>query len=389
MTSGSRRSGGEGTGEGWITIRGEISGVELDAACAGMGIAIDRERRRGWQRSGLFPLPAIAAGAADAGGSRRAAAYHRDSPTLAAYLDAMVPDESPRGRHESVRRAVEAIRLLRLRAGHGPRSEPGEDRFYVMVQASLAEMCARRRPPEPPEPPIRTRRRAVPGSNDIPRWTTLAGGLTAPELEGACRARGVHLDRSRRTYWQSERAFPQPERRLLHPPEGRGGARGYYHRGAVDLACLIDYAVRADHPAKTQPWRYSARDLGPVLASWREGVDEEAFFRRVAATMPLIVHGEPVPGIMPRHRDVLPARQQRVGEAERGEALDATARVSEAIADSWVADHATQPVPERLVVWFRLERAGPDDWRIADAGARPTSHSRQRGRDGGASAGPG
>ena len=37
-----------------------------------------------------------------------------------------------------------------------------------------------------------------------------------------------------------------------------------------------------------------------------------------------------------------------------------------------------EPSPDRLVVWFRLERTGPDAWRIAAEGARRTAHDAQR-----------
>lgn len=209
------------------------------------------------------------------------------------------------------------------------------------------------------------------------RWATGAGVLTARDLEEACRVRGVRLDRARRTYWQSERVFPQPERRALRPPAGRGGARGYYHPGAVDLASLIDYVVRSDHPAKAGAWRCSARDLAPVLTGWRADADEDAFYTRVAGLMPLIRAGGPIPGVVPRHRDVFPPGQGRVAERERDAALGTTARVAEAIVDGWLVENGAGPVPERLIVWLRLERTGPRNWRIADAGARPTRRGRR------------
>lgn len=225
------------------------------------------------------------------------------------------------------------------------------------------------------------------------RWVTRTGHLTAAELEAACAARGVRMDRARRTYWQSERVFPQPERRLLHPPEGRGGARGYYHRGAVDLAWLIDYAMRLDHPAKAERWRCTAPELAAVLAAWRRegvrgdaGAAEEAFYAHLAGAVGIAAGGRPIPGVEPRHRDVLPPGQRRVEARRREEALRATAEVTQAIADGWSAEHAGEPPPEKLVVWFRLERAGPGSWRIADAGARRTSHDAQRLRAAGEAA---
>jgi hypothetical protein len=98
--------------------------------------------------------------------------------------------------------------------------------------------------------------------------------------------------------------------------------------------------------------------------------------------LPLIASGDPLPGVAPPHRDVLPSGQRRLEEEERAPALRATARVAQAIADDWVAEHAAEPPPTRLVVWFRMERVGPDHWKIADAGARPTSHGRLRARSG-------
>lgn len=157
----------------------------------------------------------------------------------------------------------------------------------------------------------------------------------------------------------------------------------------MDLACLIDYATRVNHPAKSEPWRCAARDLAQVLAVWRaeaEGEEaaaqEEALYARIEDVMPLVRDGSPIPGIAARHRDVLPHGQRRLDEGEREAALDATARVAGAIVDGWVAGHASNPTPARLVVWFRLERAGPENWRIADAGAPPASHERRRGRVG-------
>jgi hypothetical protein len=213
------------------------------------------------------------------------------------------------------------------------------------------------------------------------RWTTRAGSLAADELEERCRAHGVLLDRGRRAYWQSERAFPQPARRRLRPPEARGGARGYYHPGAVDLARLVDYAVRADHPAKRARWRWTVREVAALLARWRAeaGDDEAAVLARIGTMVPLIATGEPLPDGRPPHRDVLPPGQERVPDGAREEALAATARVAEALADGWIAGRAGDEIPDRLVVWLRMERSGPDAWRIAAAGAGPTTRRRRRG----------
>ncbi len=381
MTGGSWRNGRVGACERWVTARGAITGAELDAACERMGVALGRERRRLWQRSGLFPLPAhrwSEPGSAES----RPGAYHPGAPWLAAFLDTRVVGSGRGGDLVSVR---DAVRLLRIRAGDLPGADGGEDRFYALVQDALEGLRSRRGPtsaaPQAGEAAGRRRDTGTPVP-EPPRWTTAAGTLTAAELEAACRDKGVHLDRARRTYWQSERAFPQPERRRLRPPEGRGGARGYYHAGAVDLACLVDYAVRADHIAKSGSWRCSARELAHVLADWRAQVPDDEFYERIAEMIPLIDAGRPIPGVGGRHRDVLPAGQRRLDETERQTALRTTARVAEAIVDGWVAEHMPAVVPERLVVWFRLERAGPETWRIADAGARPTSHERQRAQNG-------
>jgi hypothetical protein len=219
----------------------------------------------------------------------------------------------------------------------------------------------------------------------VPRWITVRGDLTARELEQECRAHGVRLDRARRTYWQSERVFPQPERRLLTPPHGNGGARGYYRRGAIDLARVIDYIVTPGHPAKDRPWRCTIRELAPLIARWRTLVEtagggEDAFDAWVAGLIPFVEHGEPIPGLDPRHRDVLPPGQRRIAPGERAAALQMTAGVAQAIADDWIGAHSAETPPDRLVVWFRIERSGPDGWRIADAGARRTSHEAQRAR---------
>lgn len=219
----------------------------------------------------------------------------------------------------------------------------------------------------------------------VPRWITARGDLTARELERACRMHGVRLDRARRTYWQSERVFPQPERRLLTPPDGNGGARGYYRRGAVDLARVIDYIVTPEHPAKDRPWRCTIRELAPLVARWRAVVEtagggEDAFDAWVAGLIPFVERGEAIPGLDPRHRDILPPGQRRIAQDERAAALRTTAGVAQAIAEDWLGAHPADTPPDRLVVWFRLERSGPDGWRIADAGARRTSHEAQRAR---------
>ncbi|MGD9694866.1 MAG: hypothetical protein AB7V42_04290 [Thermoleophilia bacterium] len=217
------------------------------------------------------------------------------------------------------------------------------------------------------------------------RWVTAAGRLSAGELEAACRDRGVRADRGRRAYWQAERAFPQPERRALRVAGGRAGIRGYYHPGAVDLACLIDYVTRPDHPAKASPWRVPVRDLARSLATWRaeaggDGPEgEAALYARVAGLAPAIAAGAVIPGLDPAPRDVLPPGW-RPETLDRDEALGATAHVAEALANDWVRAHDGTADPDRLVVWFRLERAGPDRWRITDAGARRTRHEVERAR---------
>jgi hypothetical protein len=325
-------------------------------------VALDAQRRQEWEEAGLFPLPA----------DRR---YHRLAPLLAAFVQRVVGADPARADPERLRRARATIRLLRERAAEGHEPAAGEDRFYGFLQTILGDPVA---PPLPPS-----------GDGDAPpRWTTRSGTLTASALEAACAARGVVLDRARRTYWQAERVLPQPERRHLRPPEGRGGVRGYYHPGAVDLACVVDYAVRGDHPAKSEPWRCTVRELAALMAGWRERGDEDAFYARVAGMLPLIASGDPLPGVAPPHRDVLPSGQHRLEEGRRAPALRATARVAQAIADDWVAGHAGEPQPKRLVVWFRMERVGPDHWKIADAGARPTSHERLRARSDGARGDP-
>jgi hypothetical protein len=359
IAGGSSRSRAETSGP-WVSVAGDLPASELERAAAGLGIALDARRRREWAQAGLFPLPARAG-------------YHRLAPLLAAFVQRTVGAEPARADPERLRRALATIQLLRERAGEDHGSAAGEDRFYGFLQTILGDLVA---------PPLRP-----PADDEAPpRWTTRSGTLTASALEAACAERGVVLDRARRTYWQAERVFPQPERRPLRPPEARGGARGYYHAGAVDLACVVDYAVRGDHPSKPQPWRCTVRELGALMAGWRRqgDGDEDAFYARIAAMLPLIGSGDPLPGVAPPHRDVLPSDQHRLDEDERAPALRATARVAEAIADDWVAEHTAEPPPTRLVVWFRMERTGPDHWKIADAGARPTSHGRLRARPGGA-----
>ncbi|MCC6830836.1 MAG: hypothetical protein IT200_05760 [Thermoleophilia bacterium] len=207
-------------------------------------------------------------------------------------------------------------------------------------------------------------------------WVTARGDLSAGELEQACARRGVRLDRARRTYWQAQRVFPRPERRLLRPPAGNGGFRGYYHHGTVDLAELLDFAMRADHPAKRRAWRCRAADLAPVLTGWRHRfpADEDAFYEHVGRTLRAAVSAGWIADLTPVHGAVLPDGQRRVPVHRLDEAVSTAGLVAEAIADAWLDGHALADTPpDRLVVWFRLERTGPDRWRIAGTGARRTS----------------
>jgi hypothetical protein len=126
------------------------------------------------------------------------------------------------------------------------------------------------------------------------------------------------------------------------------------------------------------------------LARWRrearaetldEQAAEDAFYARVRAAVDRIGHGEPIEGIDPEHVDVLPNGQRRLAEGEEAMARMATAAVVQAVADQWLEAHADEPSPDRLVVWFRLERTGPAAWRIAAEGARRTAHDAQRLRE--------
>lgn len=386
MTGGARRSGRVGGQSRWVTLRGELSGREVDAACARLGVPGGRERRRRWQSCGLFPLPASTTHRGGGGGG----AYHPEAASLAAYVHALTELDAEASRTTATIRAHEAIRRLRLRANDHGSSPVAEDRFYVAVRAARASLIPPAAPFRTVEDERRVRRAAESSGRRPPRWVTIAGSISARELEEQAATHGVRLDRARRTYWQAERVFPQPERRLIRPPEGSGGARGYYHPGATDLARIIDYIVSPGHPAKAQEWRCSVRELSGTIGRWREEADaaagghgarsERVFYERVAGLVGHAEAGLPIPGLEPSHRDVLPDGQRRVASAQAGSAIDATARVTQAIADEWVSSHPGDPAPDRLVVWFRLERSGPGDWRIADAGARRTSHDSTRAR---------
>lgn len=360
----------------WRTVRGSMSGARLDAVCARIGVEVGRRTRRRWQRLGLFPLPVRP-------GSRCApsAAYHHRAPLLAVFLHGTLGPDPACAAPDAIRQARDTIALLRLRAVHLNGSLAGEDRFYALLGELVRGQPRQRVAGVDPSAtaPVAPRPARAPTYASPPRWTTTRGTLTAVELEAACRAQGARMDRARRTYWQSERAFPQPERRRLRPPEGNGGARGYYHAGAVALAVVVDYAARHDHPSKVRPWRCTVADVAEALAGWRaDARDEDGFYRRVEELLPLVAAGDPLPGLASRHRDVLPAACPRIADGERQEVLTATGRAVAALADAWVAGHADEPAPDRLVVWLRVERAGPGEWRISDAGARPTSHERQR-----------
>lgn len=341
-----------------------------------LGVPLDPARRRRWQRLGLFPLPVR-------GAEHRApgAAYHHRAPLLAVFLHRAIGPDPSRAAPDAVHEARNMVALLRLRAAHLNGSLAGEERFYALL-GEVLRGAARRRQRSNADPPAApdVRRPVASAPPSLPRWVTTRGTLSAAELEAACRVRGVRLDRARRTYWQSERAFPQPERRHLRPPEGNGGARGYYHAGAVALALVVDYAVRHDHPSKSRPWRCTVADVAHALAEWRAAAqDEDGFYRRIQAELlSLVGAGAPLPGMAGRHRDVLPVESPRIPRSERRDVLEETGRAAAALADAWVAGHGYEPTPDRLVVWLRVERGGAGEWRIADAGARPTSHERRR-----------
>jgi hypothetical protein len=380
--------------DAWRTRRGVLSASDLEDAVRGAGVRFDRSRRIYWQAHQLFPLPEVRwlSRPGVRGGSR--GFYHAEAPSLAVLLDALLPRRAARERI-SPAQVVELLARWREQAAS---ESPGDDaeaeeRFYARVRRVLESRRDRdgAAPAErfglarssPPSRPVQSgpRRR---------RWSTIAGTLTVAELEGACAELGVRLDRSRRTYWQVERVFPQPEVRWLPRVGGPGGSRGYFHPGTPTLAVLVDYAVRRDHPAKPEGWRCPPRQLASLLARWRrearaetldEQAAEDAFYARVRAAVDRIGHGEPIEGIDPEHVDVLPNGQRRLAEGEEAMARMATAAVVQAVADQWLEAHADEPSPDRLVVWFRLERTGPAAWRIAAEGARRTAHDAQRLRE--------
>jgi hypothetical protein len=370
------RNGHGGPPGPWRCVGGELTEAQLGAACAALGVAGGRARRRRWQRLGLFPLPVDDEGASTP-------AYHRQAPLLAALVHRLTAAGAASRLSEA--QAADLIRLLRARAVDPRGPEAAEDRFYGAVADALGRLDARRREAGEPAAPGPGR---LPRPAPRPRWITRAGELSAAELDAASAARGVRLDRARRTYWQAERVFPQPERRRLRPPEARGGVRGYYHPGAVELAWLVDYATRPDHPGKAHAWRCSTGELAGLLGRWRDEAGpgrhpvaaEDAFYAHVAEAAAAASEGRPIPGLEPAHRLALPIGDGRVPPREREAALRGATQVAQAIADAWLGDHPSEPEPERLVVWFRLERAGPDSWRVADAGARRTGHGARRVR---------
>ena len=359
---------------------------------AAMGVAHARERRARWQGIGIFPRPARRGAPANGDGASRPV-FHRQAPVLAAFLHEITTTDG--GSESDIStleaRASEIIRLLRLRA-HDPRGpDASEECFYALVGDALRGLSARRTWDTPVTDHADRRepaRRTATARPRAPRWITVAGELSAQELEEACRALGVRLNRARRTYWQSERFSPSRS----------DGSCGLRRRAAAHAATttLAPWTSRsssttrrgADHPAKTEAWRCPARALAPVIMGWRREASlgrgdqaaEDAFYARILDMAGLVRDGRPIPGIEPPHRDVLPPDQHRIGPGERAEALRTTARVAQAIADGWLVEHGPGPAPERLVVWFRLERSGPEDWRIADAGRPRTSHQAQRMR---------
>jgi len=395
MTSAARTSAGSpGV---WRTIIGSISVREVEQRCAERGVRLDRARRTYWQAHGLFPLPEVRwlSRPGLRGGSR--GYYHEGVSDLAVLLDAVLrtgPSANGGGPHW-------VASVLRRWRGEAEReaSDPAaaEARFFARVRQAIARLDAGGRldadeeptSPNGREPNGRRWRPPRPSDSERPRWRTVTGSLTAAELERACGDLDVRLDRARRTYWQAQRLFPQPEVRWLSCPGVRGGARGYYHAHAPLLALVVDYALRPDHPAKRGRWRCSTPALGALLARWREEaatvsadpvVAEALFYERIVAAAAQAGTGAPIEGLDLQHRDVLPTGQRRVAEHERQAALRGNAAVVQAIADAWLGERAGEPAPDRLVVWFRLERDGPADWRIVDAGARRTSHEAYRVR---------
>ena len=363
----------------WRTVAGTLTADDLDAACAAIGVRLDRARRVYWQRIGVFPFPEVRwlSRPGRAGGSR--GYYHRGAPSLAKLLDGLLGTKAD-GRRR--RPSPESVRALLAR--WWVEAGGDEEAFYAGIERLLRERGRRPLAVAPPPGDGAPRRR----ESERPRWRTVAGTLTAAELERACVLLGVRLDRARRTYWQAAHVFPHPEVRWLSRPGHQGGARGYYHQDAPLLAVLVDYALRRDHPAKRSRWRCSTPGLGECLKAWWSEAEracgepdaaEAAFYRRVRSEVMKVGTNETIAGVDPHHADVLP-HGARIPPAEIEAARRHTAAAVQTLADAWQRDHGAEDPPDRLVVWFRVERDGPEDWRIVAAGARPTSHDAHRRR---------
>jgi hypothetical protein len=362
----------------WRTVEGALAVGALERECAALGVRLDRARRTYWQAQGLFPLPEIRRLSEPGGSGGSRGYYHADAPRLALLVDRLLAARGADGARPSPG-AVAAL-LARIAAGSADARDPAaaERAFYGHVRSLLAGPPPALPAPRPRRPPRRRAGRSA--------WITVAGRLTARELEEACGALGVRLDRARRTYWQAAELFPRPEVRWLSRPGCRGGARGYYHEGAPLLGVLVDYALRPDHPQKDAAWRVSTRGLAALLAEWRAELRagaadaraaEEAFFARVVREVATMGAPGGLSGIRPAHAEIVPPGQRRLPARRAEDARELAAAVIEALADAWVDEHGEEPEPERLVVWFRVERDGPDDWRIAGRGARRTAAGRR------------
>lgn len=159
-------------------------------------------------------------------------------------------------------------------------------------------------------------------------WCTIAGSITAVELEGACRETGVRFDRARRVYWQRERLFP-----LAAPGGGHvQPSRGHFHADAASLAAFVDLCLGRDLPHRPIGARSSLVPLRSLIAEWwleslasaaGAASGEQSFYDRVRAAETDLRAGRIPEAVRCAMAVSSQRRGQRPSEGSREEVTDA------------------------------------------------------------------
>jgi hypothetical protein len=139
----------------------------------------------------------------------------------------------------------------------------------------------------------RARHSTLDDSHQLPVWSTRRGDVPLGRLLALIQSRGVRINRARIIYWQSVGLFPHPETRFFG---WCGGSTGFYHRGAIELAVLVDRCLAHDLPYRPSGSRSSVRPLAGALARWRDSdgdelATEERFYGTVRRELSRLRHG--------------------------------------------------------------------------------------------------